>query len=92
MIKTSAGLVFRWWNDAIAGKPDRTFQYHHQPFVYFSIMQTIPGTTAHLKDETEFIAAAQAGTLRRSLLSNLSVLRMNPGYADIVTGEKHVKT
>jgi phospholipase C len=42
--------------------PDNLFQFHHQALNYFA--QFAPGTTArtaHLRDEAEFIAAAQAG-------------------------------
>ena len=45
------------WNDALAGKPDRIFQYHHQPFAYFA--KYGDGTAArreHLKDESDLIA------------------------------------
>jgi len=82
------------WNDAVAGKPDRTFQYHHQPFVYFSnYADNTPGRAAHLKDETEFIAAAQAGILPAvSFVKPIGIENEHPGYADIVTGEKHVKS
>jgi acid phosphatase len=35
----AAGVTWAWfgggWNDAKAGRPDRLFQYHHQPFAYF---------------------------------------------------------
>src|SRR3954447_16079647 len=24
------------WNDALAGRPDPSFQFHHQPFAYFA--------------------------------------------------------
>src|SRR5216683_2277865 len=53
------------WNDALAGHADPLFQYHHQPFAFFA--NYADGTAAkaeHLRDESEFIAAAQAGTLR----------------------------
>src|SRR6185295_16221301 len=52
------------WDNAIACSPDATFQFHHQPFAYFTAYAD--GTQAkkdHLKDETEFIAAAKNGTL-----------------------------
>ncbi|MEP6795793.1 MAG: alkaline phosphatase family protein [Saprospiraceae bacterium] len=81
------------WNDALAGQPDRSFQFHHQPFAYFSnYAENTPGRTAHLKDETEFFAAAQAGTLPAvSFVKPIGIENEHPGYADIVTGEKHVQ-
>jgi phospholipase C len=80
------------WNDAIAGHPDKSFQYHHQPFAYFAnYADNTPGRAAHLKDETEFIAAAQAGTLPAvSFVKPIGIENEHPGYADVVTGEKHV--
>jgi len=48
------------WNNALAGNPDATFQFHHQPFIYFA--NFADGTHAkkdHLKDEADFIDAAQ---------------------------------
>lgn len=53
------GVSWSWfsggWNDALAGHPDPSFSYHHQPFIYFA--NYADGTQAkkdHLKDETEF--------------------------------------
>ncbi|HJW29143.1 MAG TPA: alkaline phosphatase family protein, partial [Saprospiraceae bacterium] len=81
------------WNDALAGKPDKSFQFHHQPFTYFAnYADNTPGRAAHLKDETEFFKAAQAGTLPSvSFVKPIGIENEHPGYADIVTGEKHVQ-
>ncbi len=52
------------WDDALAGHADPLFQFHHQPFAYFA--NYADGTAAkaeHLRDESEFIAAAQDGKL-----------------------------
>jgi len=77
---------------ALAGNPDPLFQFHHQPFVYFSKYRD--GTAAkaeHLKDETEFFTAAQNGTLPAvSFIKPLGPDNEHPGYADMVTGEQHV--
>jgi phospholipase C len=79
------------WNDAIAGHPDESFQYHHQPFIYFA--RYAEGSAAkreHLKDEAEFVAAARAGQLPAvSFVKPLGVNNEHPGYADIATGESH---
>jgi len=82
------------WNDAIAGKPDRTFQFHHQPFAYFTnYKENTPGRAAHLKDESDFIKAAEEGTLPAvSFVKPIGIENEHPGYTDIVTGEKHVKS
>ena len=79
------------WNDALAGNPAPTFQFHHQPFAFFA--NYADGTQAkkdHLKDETEFIAAAKAGTLPEvSFVKPLGIDNEHPGYADLQTGENH---
>ena len=79
------------WDNALAGNPDPTFQFHHQPFAYFS--NYADGTQAkkdHLKDETEFIDAAKNGTLPAvSFVKPLGINNEHPGYTDLQTGEKH---
>ncbi|HXC06927.1 MAG TPA: alkaline phosphatase family protein [Bacteroidia bacterium] len=79
------------WNNAIAGNPDPTFQFHHQPFAYFA--NYADGTSAkaaHLKDETDFIAAAKSGTLPSvSFVKPLGLDNEHPGYANLEQGENH---
>lgn len=79
------------WDNALAGHPDATFQFHHQPFAYFT--KYADGTQAkkdHLKDETEFLTAAQKGSLPAvSFVKPLGLNNEHPGYADVVTGENH---
>jgi phospholipase C len=80
------------WNDALAGHPDPLFQFHHQPFAYFG--NYADGTIAkarHLKDESEFIAAARSGKLPAvSFVKPLGAVNEHPGYADVLSGERHV--
>jgi phospholipase C len=86
------------WNDAIAGNADAdaddAFQFHHQPFIYFANYgDGTPGRAAHLKDETDFLAAAQAGTLPAvSFVKPVGVENEHPGYATVAEGEKHIVT
>ena len=79
------------WDSALAGHPDVTFQFHHQPFAYFA--NYADGTKAkadHLKDEKEFIAAAKAGTLPSvSFVKPLGINNEHPGYSDVALGENH---
>lgn len=90
-----AGVSWVWysggWDNALAGNPDATFQFHHQPFAYFA--NYADGTQAkkdHLKDETLFIAAAKNGTLPSvSFVKPLGVNNEHPGYAALATGENH---
>jgi phospholipase C len=64
---SAAGVSWNWysggWNDAVAGKADPLFQYHHQAFNYYANYATGTPGREHLQDETNFIAAAKAGTL-----------------------------
>jgi phospholipase C len=65
---TAAGVDWAWysggWNDALAGHPDPLFQFHHQPFAYYvNYADGTAAKAAHLKDETDFLAAVAAGTL-----------------------------
>jgi phospholipase C len=79
------------WDDALAGKADGTFQYHHQPFVYFA--RYADGTAAkkeHLKDEKDFLQAAKEGSLPAvSFVKPLGINNEHPGYSNIITGETH---
>ena len=79
------------WNNALAGHPDPLFQFHHQPFIYYAnYADGTPAKAQHLKDEADFIAAAQAGTLPAvSFVKPLGQNNEHPGYADILTGENH---
>jgi acid phosphatase len=92
---SDASVTWAWysggWNDALAGHPDPLFQFHHQPFAYFA--KYADGTAAkaaHLKDETDFMAAAAAGTLPAvSFVKPLGGNNEHPGYTDLMTGENH---
>jgi phospholipase C len=80
------------WNDAMAGKPDPLFQFHHQPFAYFT--RYADGTQLkkdHLKDEQDFMAAAQSGSLPAvSFVKPIGANNEHPGYADLLKGQQHV--
>jgi len=79
------------WSNAIAGHPDRFFQFHHQPFAYFAnYADGTAGRAQHLKDETEFTAAARAGKLPAvSFVKPVGELNEHPGYANVLSGEQH---
>jgi acid phosphatase len=76
--------------------PDVNFQYHHQPFNYFATYA--PGTAAraaHLRDETEFISAAQASS-KSCDLKPVSFVKPvgneneHPGYTGETQGSNHL--
>jgi phospholipase C len=90
------GISWAWyaggWNDAIAGRADPLFQYHHQPFIYFSnFADGTRGKAAHLKDEKEFLAALKRGSLPHvAFVKPLGPDNEHPGYANLARGQKHV--
>src|SRR6185312_8666661 len=84
------------WNAALAGTPDAggvEYQYNHQPFVYFAnYADGTPGRAAHLKDENDFIVAANAGTLPAvSFVKPSGAEDEHPNYANVAAGESHVE-
>jgi phospholipase C len=91
-----AGVSWAWfsggWDDAEAGRPDPSFQFHHQPFAYFATFaDSSPARAEHLLDETEFVRRAAAGTLPAvSFVKPLGTVNEHPGYSDILNAERHV--
>ena len=92
---SGAGVSWAWyagkWDAVTSGEPAPLFQYHHQPFVYFR--DYAPGAPGreHLRDETEFIAAARAGTLPTvSFVKPYGTENEHPGYASVSTGSDHL--
>jgi len=92
---TAAGVDWAWysggWNDALAGHADPLFQFHHQPFIYYAnYADGTAAKAAHLKDETDFLAAVAAGTLPPvSFLKPIGADNEHPGYATLQQGEQH---
>jgi len=72
--------------------PDSSFQFHHQPFNYFS--RYAPGTTdraKHLLDEVQFLDAAKKGKLPQvSFVKPLGNENEHPGYASEPNGSDHL--
>jgi acid phosphatase len=87
------------WQAALDGKNGYVtpnFQYHHQPFNYFSAYA--PGTAArkeHLRDGglegIEFIKAIDTGNLPQvAFYKPQGSLNEHPGYADVAAGDEHL--
>jgi acid phosphatase len=78
------------WNDAVAGQPDETFQFHHQPYIYFQRYgDGSPDRAAHLKDEADFLKDIEQGTLPAvSFFKPLGKHNEHPGYADLLSGDR----
>ena len=77
------------WNDALASKPDATFQYHHQPLAYFAdLADGRAAKKAHLKDEADLYAAIGQGDLPAvTFYKPLGVENQHPGYANVTNGD-----
>ncbi len=80
------------WNDALAGKADPNFQYHHQAFAFFAnYADGTPGKAQHLKDETDFTASLQNNSLPAvSFIKPIGANNEHPGYTDLLKGQQHV--
>ena len=93
---TDKGIAWAWyaggWDEALAGRADPLFQYHHQPFVYFApYADGTVAKTMHLQDEQAFLVALQQSTLPAvAFLKPLGPDNEHPGYADLAKGQQHV--
>jgi phospholipase C len=91
---SDAGVSWNWyaggWDNAVAGTPG-LFQYHHQPLNFFANYAPGQPGRAHLRDETEFMSAAQAGTLPSvSFVKPYATENEHPGYASEANGSDHL--
>ncbi len=80
------------WNDAVAGKPDPLFQYHHQALAFYAnYADGTPGRAAHLKDEQDFMTALSSNSLPAvSFIKPLGPDNEHPGYTNLMQGQQHV--
>jgi phospholipase C len=104
----AAGISWNWfsggWSNALAGKPDPLFQFHHQPFAYYANYapfnpdgtpnpqtDSLLNPNAHLQDETQFFTDLTNGALPAvSFIKPLGPDNEHPGYTDLLTGQQHV--
>ena len=91
-----AGVDWAWfaggWDDAVAGRPDGSYAFHHQPFIYFSnYADRSDLKDRHLKDENDFLAGLAAGKLPEvSFVKPLGMNTEHPGGTDLETGQKYL--
>ena len=91
------GVSWVWYSggfdDAVSGKADSLFQYHHQPFAYYrKYGDGTPARAAHLKDGRDFFAAIDSGTLPHvTFYKPIGPLNEHPGYADVASGDLHLQ-
>src|SRR5207244_13404006 len=65
---SSHNVSWKWysggWDDALAGHADPLFQYHHQPFIYYTnYADGTAAKAAHLQDEKNFFNDLKNGGL-----------------------------
>jgi phospholipase C len=83
-------------NDAVTCKPDKNFQYHHQPFAYFSNFGPGQPGREHLKDAKKFLdlieeKAGPGEELPQVVFYKpIGELNEHPGYADVLEGDNHL--
>jgi phospholipase C len=94
---SAKGVSWAWysggWNDALAGKPDHDFQFHHQAFAYFkSTMVGTKGAKEHLKDEADLVAGIHKGKLPAvTFFKPIGEENEHPGYTNVASGEHHTR-
>jgi phospholipase C len=92
---TDAGVSWAWYSggyaDAVAGHPDPTFIYHHQPFAYFAdYAEGTPGRAEHLFDERDMLRAIRNRALPAvTFYKPIGADDEHPGYADLLRGDYH---
>lgn len=82
------GWYAEGWNDAVSGKPDATFAFHHQAPVYFT--QYAPGTEKrqrHLHDLNLFYEELEKGQIPSvSFIRSLDRYSEHPGDGKLIDG------
>jgi phospholipase C len=80
------------WKEALAGKYERDFQFHHQPFAYFKNYGDGTETRErHLKDEDDLISGIQSGALPRVIFYKpIGEENEHPGYANVKSGDDRI--
>jgi acid phosphatase len=92
---TEKGVDWAWysggWNDAVAGHPDPSFQFHHQAFAFFAnTANGTPGAEAHLKDEADLVSGIVRGDLPPVVFFKpIGEDNEHPGYTNVLAGDRH---
>ena len=94
---SAKGVSWAWysggWNDAVAGRPDHDFQFHHQVFAFFRTTALgTKGAKQHLRDGADFIADIARGRLPSvSFYKPIGEENEHPGYSTVAAGEHHMR-
>ena len=87
-------VIYAGNSSGVATTANVDFQPHHQPFNYYANLD--PAThaadrTAHLKDYTDLVADAAAGTLPPvAFYKPEGVYNHHPGYANLANGDQRI--
>lgn len=90
------GVAWKWYSggydDAMAGKPDKEFKFHHQPLAYFqNLAPGTPAQKAHLQDYQDLVRDIQQNTLPQvAFYKPIGELNQHPGYANVADGDGHL--
>lgn len=81
------------YDDAIKGKGDQIhYQYHHNPFLYFTHYAPKTEGRKHLKDEKEFFKELEEGKLPNVVFFKPSAEdNQHPGYASIKAADDKLR-
>ncbi len=89
----AASLSDRKFSRAAPGEGPN-FQFHHQPFNYYAILDPIKHADArkeHLKDYEDLVADARAGKLPSvAFYKPQGNLNQHSGYASVKAGDEHI--
>lgn len=86
------GISWKWyaqgWNDAVKGKADRTFAFHHQAPTYFKQFgPNTEGRKKHLADLDQFYTDLKKGTLPAvSFIRSLDRYSEHPSNGPLIDG------
>jgi phospholipase C len=92
---TEKGVSWAWysggWADAIARKPGRLFQFHHQPFAFFRrYANGTDESKTHLKDAIDFVQDVDKGALPAvTFFKPIGELNEHPGYSTVLASERY---
>jgi len=90
------GIAWKWYSggydNAMAGHPDKLFQYHHQPLAYFrDLAPGTPAQLAHLQDYTDLLRDIAENSLPPVVFYKpIGEFNLHPGYADVTDGDVHL--
>ena len=89
-------VSWKWYaggyDDALAGRPDPKFQFHHQSLAYFrNVAPGTPAQKAHLQDLKDLYADIEHGSLPQvSFYKPIGQFNLHPGSANITDGDAHL--